>query len=103
MHLKPNAGCGRGAGGCRGWEPHGRGPGVGASLGAPSQHPPPRLPTLLGSNDDDFSFNLCFISIKQPESCKYMCSPIDAGQPLMLIYGGEAQPIHNCTLKKGGY
>lgn len=64
---------------------------------------PPRLPTLLGSSDDDFSFNLCFISIKQPESCKYMCSPIDAGQPLMLIYGGEAQPIHNCTLKKGGY
>lgn len=68
-------------------------------------HPgtPPRLPMLLGSSDDDFSFNLCFISIKQPESCKYMCSPIDAGQPLMLIYGGEAQPIHNCTLKKGGY
>lgn len=26
---------------------------------------------------------------------------IDAREPLMLIYGGEVQPIYNCTLEKG--
>lgn len=82
--------------------PPGRDPGVGASPAARSWPlQPGQAAHAASAHDDDLLFNLFFISIKHPESCKYMCSPIDAREPLMLIYSSEVQLIHNCTLKKG--